>query len=156
VKVKKDTSKHSCTYFSVTIHKMNALNGDTFSATPRIPCHLLVKKLEGSLLCWTPILSQMNPINTLPPNCQKIHSNLILASVPRSSEWSLPSTCRLSTFTIFLPSAKCYKILRNVVNWKKISPLTSAFTLLSQVLTTLFLRITLGGIPEQFKRHYKN
>lgn len=89
VKVKKETLKHSCTYFSVTIHKMNALNGDTFSASPRIPCHLFVKKLEGSLLCWTPILSQMNPINTLPPNCQKIHSNLILASVPRSSEWSL-------------------------------------------------------------------
>jgi hypothetical protein len=37
-----------------------------------------------------PILSQMNPIHTLQPYINKIHSNFIFPSMPRSSEWPLP------------------------------------------------------------------
>jgi len=36
------------------------------------------------------ILSQMNPVHNLPPYFPKIHSNIILTSTSRSSEWSFP------------------------------------------------------------------
>jgi hypothetical protein len=36
-----------------------------------------------------PILSQVNPLHTLPANLPKIHSNPILPSTPRSFKWSL-------------------------------------------------------------------
>jgi hypothetical protein len=36
-----------------------------------------------------PILSQMSPVHTFPPCFPKIHSNIILTSVPRSSKWPL-------------------------------------------------------------------
>jgi hypothetical protein len=39
---------------------------------------------------WALVLSQMNPVHTFPPYSSKIHSNIILPSTPRSSEWSLP------------------------------------------------------------------
>jgi hypothetical protein len=39
---------------------------------------------EGSLLCppLVPILSQMHPVHTFPPNFPKIHSNIILPYMP--------------------------------------------------------------------------
>jgi len=37
-----------------------------------------------------PILSQMNPVHTLPPFSPKIHSNIIFQSTPRSAKWSRP------------------------------------------------------------------
>jgi len=37
-----------------------------------------------------PIMSQMNPIHTFPPYFSKFHSNIILQTMPMSSEWSLP------------------------------------------------------------------
>jgi hypothetical protein len=36
-----------------------------------------------------PILSQMHPVSKLKRHFPKIHSNIILPSMPRSSEWSL-------------------------------------------------------------------
>jgi hypothetical protein len=47
---------------------------------------------ESSLTCsqataTAPILSDMNPVHTLPPYLPKIHSNIILSSTPRFCEW---------------------------------------------------------------------
>jgi hypothetical protein len=47
---------------------------------------------EGSLpysqkLRMVPILSLMHPVNTFPPYFRKIHSNIILPTMSRSSEW---------------------------------------------------------------------
>jgi len=39
-----------------------------------------------------PILSQKNPVHTLPPYFPNIHSNMIFPSMPRSSKWSLSFT----------------------------------------------------------------
>jgi hypothetical protein len=40
-----------------------------------------------------PLLKQMHPVHTFPPYFFKLHSNIILPSTSRSSEWSLfPST----------------------------------------------------------------
>jgi hypothetical protein len=36
-----------------------------------------------------PILSQLNPLYTLPANLPKIHSDPILLSMPQSSDWAL-------------------------------------------------------------------
>jgi len=50
---------------------------------------------ETSLACSQqlatgPYPEPMNPIHTFPPYFPKIHSHIILPSLPRSSEWSLP------------------------------------------------------------------
>jgi len=50
---------------------------------------------EGSLPCSQqiascPILSQINPFHNFPLCSYKIHSNIVLSSTSRSSEWSLP------------------------------------------------------------------
>jgi len=37
-----------------------------------------------------PTLSQMNPVHTFPPYFPKIHSDVILPSIPGFSNWSLP------------------------------------------------------------------
>jgi hypothetical protein len=37
-----------------------------------------------------PILSQMNPVPTIPTYFTKINCNIIFSSTPRSSEWCLP------------------------------------------------------------------
>jgi len=41
-----------------------------------------------------PILSQMHSVHTFPPHFPKIHSNIIIPSKPRYSEWSHPSQYR--------------------------------------------------------------
>jgi len=40
-------------------------------------------------LLLVPIISQINPVHTLPPYFPTIHSNIILPSMPRSYKWSL-------------------------------------------------------------------
>jgi hypothetical protein len=49
---------------------------------------------EGLLPCSQqpsfPVLTQMNPVYTLPPHFPNIHFNIILSSATRYSEWSLP------------------------------------------------------------------
>jgi len=52
------------------------------------------------------VLSQMNPVHKFPPYFPKIHSNIIILSTPRSSEWPLLFTfptkmLRISHFSIF-------------------------------------------------------
>jgi hypothetical protein len=38
-----------------------------------------------------PMLSQLEPVLTFPPYFPNIHSNIILPSMPRSSEWFFPT-----------------------------------------------------------------
>jgi len=49
------------------------------------------------------ILSQMHPVHTFPPYFPKICSDIILPSMPRSSEWSLP-------FRLFDQNCVCFLI----------------------------------------------
>jgi hypothetical protein len=67
-----------------------------------------------------PILSQMHPVHNFPPYLSKIHSNIILPSMPRSFEWSLPScfvTNILYTFLTFPMRDTCstHFVLRDLV-----------------------------------------
>jgi hypothetical protein len=53
--------------------------------------------------------SQMNPVHTFPPNFPTSHSNIILPSTTRSSEWSLPFRfSNQSTVCISHLSHACY------------------------------------------------
>jgi hypothetical protein len=66
---------------------------DSHSASQEIPRLLWNPKVHyrvrNSPPLVLPILSQVHPVQTFPPNFPTIHSN-ILPSIPRSSEWPLP------------------------------------------------------------------
>jgi hypothetical protein len=78
-------------------------------------------RLEMSRLLWNPnvhylvhnspppvhILSQINPVHTIPPYFFKIHFNIILPLKPRSSESSLPFRLPNPNFVLisYLPCA---------------------------------------------------
>jgi hypothetical protein len=57
-----------------------------------------------------PILSHVKPLHTLPPYFLKIHFNIILPSMPRTSEWCVPFrlTIRSEMRTQFSSSHACY------------------------------------------------
>jgi hypothetical protein len=73
---------------------------------------------ETSRLLWNlkahknpplvPILSQINPVHILPPYLPKIHSNIILPSMPRSYECSFPSGNPTKILYAFLIPPVCY------------------------------------------------
>jgi hypothetical protein len=50
-----------------------------------------------------PISTQLNPIHDLPPRFPKIHLNIILPSLPKSSEWCFP-------FMLSSQNLHCYYI----------------------------------------------
>jgi hypothetical protein len=52
---------------------------------PKFHYHVIIKDPPLAF-----ILSQINPIHNLPPYFNKTDSNIILPSMPRSSEWCLP------------------------------------------------------------------
>jgi hypothetical protein len=62
----------------------------TSQKIPRISWNLRVHYRVHKRPELLPILSQMNPVHTLPICFSKIHSDYTLPSTPRSSEWSLP------------------------------------------------------------------
>jgi len=81
----------------------------SYSASQEIPCllwntnvHHRVHKSPLPLL--VPILSKMNPDHTFPPYFPKIHSNITLLSMPRSSECLFPSGFPTKTLYAFLIS----------------------------------------------------
>jgi hypothetical protein len=57
---------------------------------PRLLCNRMVHYRVHNSPSLVPILSHMNPAHTFTPYFPKIHSNIILPSTFRSSEWSLP------------------------------------------------------------------
>jgi hypothetical protein len=70
-----------------------SLEANSHSASQEIPGLLWKPKVRycvHSNSPMVPVLSQMHPVHTFPPYFPKIHSNIILSSTTRSSEWSLP------------------------------------------------------------------
>jgi len=67
---------------------------DSRSASQEFPRLLRKPKFHYHVIIKDPplafILSQINPIHNLPPYFNKTDSNIILPSMPRSSEWCLP------------------------------------------------------------------
>jgi hypothetical protein len=54
-----------------------------------------------------PILGQMHPVQTIPLYFPKIHSNIILPSMPRSSEWFFPSGLLIKILYAFVIFPMC-------------------------------------------------
>jgi hypothetical protein len=74
-----------------------------------------------------PILSQMNLVHNFPPYFPKIHFNIILSSIPRSSEWSLP-------FRAFHIKCMNFSSLPCILHFSPIS--SSLFSLIILVMCT--------------------
>jgi len=66
---------------------------------------------KGSLPCpqepTIPVLNQMKPVHIFPPFVSKIESNMILPSMPWSSEWSHPLILLIRIWYTFLISPVC-------------------------------------------------
>jgi hypothetical protein len=88
---------------------------NSHSASQDISCLLCNQKVHyrvNNSPPMVPILSQMNPVHIFTPYFPKIHSNIILPSTPRCTEWSFPFRfSNLSTVSIFLLSHR-YRIPR--------------------------------------------
>jgi hypothetical protein len=81
--------------FTFTFYPMERSPWETYShsASQEIPCLLWNLKVHYRVHNsppLVPILSHMHQVDNFPHNFPKIHSNVILPSTPRSSEWSLP------------------------------------------------------------------
>jgi hypothetical protein len=66
---------------------------NSHSASQEIPLLLWSPKIHYRVHNSQPlvsIMSQMNPVHNFLPHFPKIHSNIIIASISRSSEWPLP------------------------------------------------------------------
>ena len=87
---------------------------------------------EGSLphshiLPLVPILSPMNPFHTFPSNFFKIHSNIILPSMPSSSKCSLSLTFSRNPVCIFVVLRPAHLTLDNMWLPVKITELLMQF-----------------------------
>jgi hypothetical protein len=69
---------------------------------PRLLWILKVHYLIHKTIPLVPILSQMHQVHTSPHYLPKIHSNITLLSMPRSSEWSLLSGFQTKVLYEFL------------------------------------------------------
>lgn len=67
----------------------------------KIHCHVQQSKTS------VPILSHMNPVHSNPPYFLKMHFNIILLSVHKTSEWPMP-------FRFFSKNVVCIYNIRNV------------------------------------------
>jgi len=85
---------YSSTYFITNSMEQRPFQeADSHSASEEIVC--LLWNLKGHYhvhICLPlfPLLRQMNPAHDFPPCFSKIHSIIILPSMSRSYEWSLP------------------------------------------------------------------
>jgi len=80
---------------------------NSHSASQEIPQLLWNVKVHYHIhnnLSLVPILSQINPVHTLPSYAPKIHPNINLPSTLRSSEWSFPFRFPFKIVYTFLTS----------------------------------------------------
>ena len=82
----------TCIYMEVIISMQQSSSSEAHSssASQEIPCLLLDPKVHHSVhtLSRVPIISQKNPIHTLPFYFFQIHFSIILPPMPRSSKCS--------------------------------------------------------------------
>jgi hypothetical protein len=79
---------HVCVLVCIGIYKQV----NSHSACQEIPLLLWNEKVHyrvNKSQQMIPILSQMHPVHNIQPSFLKIHFNIILPSMPRSSEWSV-------------------------------------------------------------------
>jgi hypothetical protein len=94
-------------YLNNSMQQSRRWKADSYSASQDIPRLLRNTKIHYRVhksLPLIPILSQMNSVHKFTQYCPKIHSNIILPSVPMSSAWSLPFRFSDQCFYAFIIS----------------------------------------------------
>jgi hypothetical protein len=69
------------------------------------------------------ILNQLNPIQTLPANVAKIHSDDILPSMPWSSNWSLSFWLSHQNLVNLTVNKNVYRIFHVIFNYNMLAAL---------------------------------
>jgi len=93
------------------MHQRPSSEANSRSASHEIPRLLRNLKVHYGIhegLPMVPMLSEMNPVHALPLYFRKIHYNIILPPIPRSSKWSPPfrfSDQKSSSHSCYMPRA---------------------------------------------------
>jgi hypothetical protein len=122
---------------------------NTHSLSQEIPLNPKAHYRVHNSPSLVPISSKMHPVHTVSPYFPKIHSNIILPSMPKSSEWSLHFRFSNQNINAFLISSIRATWPNNLILLDLIT-LTIFDELYELVRSHLHLGLPSGLLPSRF------